>query len=198
MERSAPASLRKALFTHVPIGRGGASSIQSAARRNMGPMGVQEAVHTPTLSKQEKVAKYGEVFTPEWLVRDMCDMLEKESPDAFDPRKTFLEPTCGEGVFVCEILRRKFSRCHSRADYTTAISSVYAMEIQPDNVAKTILAVTELCEATFKLTKADRKIIHDHVIQADALKIMQMINDLNGRFDQIGNKNDTCPGMGHQ
>lgn len=108
-------------------------------------------------------------------------MLEKESPDAFDPGKTFLEPTCGEGVFVCEILRRKFARCKRRADYTTAIRSVYAMEIQADNVAKTILAVTEMCEATFRLTKADREIIKSHIIQADALKVMQMINDLNER-----------------
>jgi hypothetical protein len=134
-----------------------------------------------TLSKREKIARYGEVFTPEWVVRDMCDALERESPGAFEPGKTFLEPTCGEGVFVLEILRRKFANCRTRADYTTALRSVYAMEIQADNVAKTIQAVTELCESTFRLTKAEREIIRAHVIQADALKVMGMINELNER-----------------
>ncbi len=133
------------------------------------------------LTKKEKVKKYGEVFTPDWLVRDMCDMLERESPEAFQPEKTFLEPTCGEGVFVLEILRRKFQRCKARKDYTTAIQSVYAMELQADNVEKTIAAVMELCEATFRPTKEEREIIKDHIIQADSLKIMRMINDMNER-----------------
>ena len=67
------------------------------------------------------MAKYGkssssrdrtdtEVFTPEWLVKDMCDMLEHESADAFEPAKTFLEPTCSDGNFVVEILRRTVNR----------------------------------------------------------------------------------------
>lgn len=136
---------------------------------------------TSNLTKKERIEKFGEVFTPEWLVSDMCDMLEKESPDAFQPNKTFLEPTCGEGVFVCEILRRKFAKCRTRTDYTTAIKSVYAMELQADNVEKTIKSVTELCESTFRLNKEDRETIKDHIIQADALKVMRMINDMNER-----------------
>ena len=60
---------------------------------------------------KERVAKYGEVFTPQHIVKDMCDMLEKENPGAFDPERTFLEPSCGDGAFILEILRRKFSLC---------------------------------------------------------------------------------------
>lgn len=133
------------------------------------------------LSKQERVAKFGEVFTPEWLVRDMCDMLEKEDADAFLPDRTFLEPTCGEGVFVLEILRRKFARCKSDKERRVAIRSVYAMELQADNVQKTIQAVTDYCDSVMTLTKDDRKTISDHIIQADALKVMSMINDMNAR-----------------
>jgi hypothetical protein len=61
-----------------------------------------------TLTKDERIRKYGEVFTPPDIVAHMCDMLEDESPGAFAPDKTFLEPTCGDGAFVVEILRRKF------------------------------------------------------------------------------------------
>ena len=131
------------------------------------------------LTKKEKIKKYGEVFTPNWLVRDMCDMLERESPEAFRPEKTFLEPTCGEGVFVCEILQRKFANCRTEEERRTAVKSVWAMELQADNVEKTIRAVTELCEQNLKLRKEDREIIRSHIIQADAMKVMGMMNELN-------------------
>lgn len=131
------------------------------------------------LSKKERVARYGEVFTPDWVVRDMCDMLEREAPEAFRPEKTFLEPTCGEGVFVCEILRRKFANCRTDAERRTAIRSVWAMEIQEANVKKTIQAVTELCEGVLQLSKADRETIRNHIIQADALKVMRLLNEIN-------------------
>lgn len=129
------------------------------------------------LSKAEKVQVFGEVFTPPKIVGLMCDMLERETPGAFDPDKTFLEPTCGDGAFVCEILRRKFANCKKRSDYTQALRSVYAMEIQADNVSKTIENVTAMCGEFFKVTKEERQIINDHIIQADSLKIMRMIND---------------------
>lgn len=128
------------------------------------------------LSKKERVARYGEVFTPDWVVRAMCDMLEREAPEAFRPEKTFLEPTCGEGVFVCEVLRRKFANCRTDAERRTALRSVWAMEIQADNVEKTIQAVTALCEGVFRLNKADRETIRDHIIQADALKVMKLLD----------------------
>lgn len=108
----------------------------------------------------------------------MCDALPEE---AWEPNKTFLEPTCGEGVFVVEVLQRKFSRCKKRADFTTALRSVYAMELLPDNVEKTIQNVTDLCMKHFKPTKAEMQIINDHIIQADALKVMKMIIDMNER-----------------
>lgn len=111
----------------------------------------------------------------------MCDSLAAEDPEAFAISSTFLEPTCGEGIFVVEILRRKFKNCCKRVDYTEALRSVYAMELLPDNVEKTIENVTALCCEHFKPTREEIQIINDHVIQADALKVMRMINDMNRR-----------------
>lgn len=133
------------------------------------------------MTKKEKIRRFGEVFTPQEVVEMMLDMLESESPGAFEPGTTFLEPTCGEGVFVCEVLRRKFANCKTDADRRTAIRSIWAMELQEDNVEKTIRAVTELCEGVLRLNQKDREAIRDHVIQADALKVMRMMNDLNQR-----------------
>lgn len=120
-----------------------------------------------------------EVFTPEWLVRDMCDILERESTDAFTPGKTFLEPTCGDGNFVVEILRRKFERCVMRQDFTAALKSVYGMDIQADNIAECIRRVTALCQQYFKPTKEELQIINDHYIMCDSLKVMRMMADEN-------------------
>ena len=127
------------------------------------------------VKSKERVRRFAEVFTPSRVVRHMCDMLERESPSAFDPERTFLEPSCGEGVFVLEILRRKFTRCKTPRDYRTAIKSVYAMEIQADNVQITIDAVTALCSEYFKLNKDDIQTINDHVIMCDSLKIMKLL-----------------------
>lgn len=119
------------------------------------------------------------MFTPERIVKDMCDMLEHENENAFDISSTFLEPTCGDGSFVIEILKRKFEKCKSKNDYTQAIKSVYGMEIQADNVNKTIERVIKLCCDYFRPTKEQIALIQDHIIQCDSLKIMKMIAEMN-------------------
>ena len=128
--------------------------------------------------QRDRVRKYGEVFTPSWVVNMMCGELPDE---AWDPGATFLEPTCGDGAFVCEILRRKFARCKNRSDYTEALRSVYAMEIQADNVTKCITNAEAVCREFFSPTKEELQILNDHIIQADSLKVMRMINDMNER-----------------
>ena len=60
------------------------------------------------VKSKDRVRDFGEVFTKPETVRDMLDLLP---PDVFMPEKTFLEPCCGEGVFLLEILRRKFAKC---------------------------------------------------------------------------------------
>lgn len=138
------------------------------------------------LTQKERVKKYGEVFTPDWMVRQMCDELEENSPGAFDIQSTFLEPTCGDGVFVEEILRRKFEKCTNREQYREALRSVYAMEIQADNVWETIKRINALCAEYFKLSNVELEIINNHVIQADSLKIMRMMNEMNEREKERG------------
>lgn len=134
---------------------------------------------TERMTKAERVHKYGEVFTPEWVVKDMCDMLEANNPeqDVFAPWTTFLEPTCGDGAFIVEILRRKFDRCKCRTDFTMALESMYGLEIQPENVQATIDNVTALCRKYFKPTKNELQTINEHYIMCDSLKIMRMMSN---------------------
>ena len=129
------------------------------------------------VKSKQRVKDFAEVFTNQREVNTMCDLIPNDVWE--DISKTFLEPCCGEGVFILEILRRKFSRCKKRKDYTVALQSVYGMELQADNVEITINNIIRLCEQYFKITKAEKEIINDHIIQADSLKIMKMMNDEN-------------------
>lgn len=131
------------------------------------------------IKSKERIKKYGEVFTPVWVVKKMLDCLLEENPDAFLPDKTFLEPTCGEGVFILEILKRKFEYCKTKKDYITAIDSIYGFEIQADNVEICINNVINLCREYFNTTKKDIELIKDHIIQCDALKIMKLLSKFN-------------------
>lgn len=135
------------------------------------------------LDKAQRIRQYGEVFTPIQTVREMLDTLEKENPGIFDPGRTFLEPACGDGAFVVEILRRKFERCRRPGDYRVVLESVYGFEIQADNVAACIRNVIELCYSYFRPSKKDMQIINDHFILCDGLKVMRMLE----RMQEEGN-----------
>lgn len=127
------------------------------------------------MSKAEKIRQFGEVFTPLPTVNEMLDTLEAADPAIFDPARTFLEPACGDGAFVVEILRRKFERCRYPGDYRVALESVYGFELQADNVAACIRNVIELCYRYFRPTKKEMRIIDDHIIQCDGLKVMKLL-----------------------
>ena len=129
------------------------------------------------IKSKERVEKFAEVFTAQREVEAMCNLIPDEM---HEPRTTYLEPTCGEGAFLLEILRRKFKRCKSRKDYSTAINSIYGMDIQADNVKITIENIISLCEEYFKPSKADIETINNHIIMCDSLKIMMLLNALQG------------------
>ena len=89
---------------------------------------------------KERVHQHGEVFTAEREVKAMCDLVKDEA-ERIDSR--FLEPACGDGNFLAEILkrkltvvRRKYGRSH--LDYeknaVLAASSIYGVDILLDNV----------------------------------------------------------------
>lgn len=84
-----------------------------------------------SIKSKERVRKFGEVFTPSWLVKDMCNLLPDEIAK-LDSR--ILEPACGEGVFFIEILTRKLANVKTNLDVLVAVSSLYGIDIQADNI----------------------------------------------------------------
>ena len=91
------------------------------------------------IKSKERVAEHGEVFTNEREVKAMCDLVKDES-ERIDSR--VLEPACGDGNFLAEILNRKLttvSRFYSKnpSDWEkysiVALSSLYGIDIMEDN-----------------------------------------------------------------
>ena len=94
---------------------------------------------TKQVKSKERVADYGEVFTAEREVKAMCDLVETQC-DNVDA--TFLEPACGDGNFLAEILARKLARVKkdAKSDATQwewlsvrAVASLYGVDIMQDN-----------------------------------------------------------------
>jgi len=56
------------------------------------------------IKSKERVANHGEVFTAEREVHAMLDLVKHETSRI---ESRFLEPSCGDGNFLAEILRRK-------------------------------------------------------------------------------------------
>ena len=73
--------------------------------------------------------KTGEIFTPTALVQEILDKFSKE--EFADASKTFLDPSCGNGQFLSEVLIRKLE---NGIDFATALSCIYGVDIMQDNV----------------------------------------------------------------
>lgn len=98
------------------------------------------------IKSRERVADHGEVFTAEREVNAMLDLVKQET-ERVDSR--FLEPACGDGNFLVEILRRKLDAAKRRAtpprrkkpipsefekQSVIAVASIYGVDLLIDNV----------------------------------------------------------------
>jgi len=91
------------------------------------------------LKSRKRVADHGEVFTSEREVNAMLDLVKQET-ERIESR--FLEPACGNGNFLAEILKRKLEVVDNRYSKSQleweryavlAVSSIYGVDILEDN-----------------------------------------------------------------
>lgn len=123
------------------------------------------------IKSKERVKKHGEVFTPAWVVRDMCDMLAENSAgeDVFRIESTFLEPACGTGNFLTEIFARKLTRCRTVQDGLAALSSIYGIDILPDNVEESRANLKEMFHERFGAAEEIDSILDRNILCGDFL-----------------------------
>jgi hypothetical protein len=91
------------------------------------------------VKSKKRVADHGEVFTNQREVSAMLDLVKYET-ERIDSR--FLEPACGNGNFLAEVLRRKLNVVDQRYSKSQiewernamiAVSSIYGVDILEDN-----------------------------------------------------------------
>lgn len=133
------------------------------------------------VSKQ-RVADHGEVLTAKREVNAMLDLVKHET-DRIESR--FLEPACGTGNFLTEVLDRKLAVVTSRygksqADWERyaiiAVSSIYGIDILPDNIEKCkerLLKPFIRCREEVKRTV--RYILDKNIVCGDALSLKGIV-----------------------
>lgn len=138
------------------------------------------------IKSKKRVKEKGEVFTNEREVKSMCDLIPKDIWNNID--STFLEPTCGNGNFIVEILNRKLKLCNSIDDMLKAIKSIYGIDIMQDNVDETKKRIIDICST--KITEITNNydeiidfminckyIIDNQIICGDSLEIMKKLEN---------------------
>lgn len=112
-----------------------------------------------------RVKSTGEVFTPTDLVQEVLDEMSQELFE--DSNKTFLDPSCGDGQFLGEVLIRKLE---NGIDFETALSTIYGVDLMEDNV--------ELCRERLLCGREDlRYIVEQNIVCADGLRYHYRFDD---------------------
>ena len=107
------------------------------------------------VKSKKRVADHGEVFTAEREVNAMLDLVKHETERI---ESTFLEPACGNGNFLAEILRRKLAVVDQYKRFPSdwerysvvAMMSIYGVDILSDNVAECRERLYGIWETAYK------------------------------------------------
>jgi SAM-dependent methyltransferase len=136
---------------------------------------------------RKRVADHGEVFTAEREVDAMLDLVKDETGNI---ESRFLEPACGDGNFLAEILRRKLAVVKSRykkssSDHekyaVVAVASIYGVDILEDNVEECRKRMFEIFDKEYsenckkdineEVREAVRFILKRNILWGDALTL---------------------------
>ena len=150
------------------------------------------------IKSKERVRERGEVFTAEREVNAMLDLVKDETERI---NSTFLEPACGDGNFLAEILRRKLAVCErvygrSAADYEKysfyACTSIYGVDIMADNVARCRERLFDIWESKFsprlrtdfhdKVAASVRAVLGKNILLGNALS-MKLVDERGNDLD---------------
>jgi len=133
------------------------------------------------VKSKQRVADHGEVFTPAWMVEAMLDLVKDET-ERIDSR--FLEPACGSGNFLVQVLRRKLgavdlkygkSAFEKRHYALLSLMCIYAIELLSDNIAECRANLLEIFTEYLNLYESDilyraaSYVLSQNLVHGDAL-----------------------------
>jgi MmeI, DNA-methyltransferase domain len=132
---------------------------------------------------KQRIADHGEMFTPPWMVEAMLDLVKDES-ERIDAR--FLEPACGSGNFLVEVLRRKLAAVEvkfRKSDFEKrhyallGLMCIYGIELLADNIAECRANLLEILADYLNLEEADDVyqaadyVLSQNLVHGDAVSI---------------------------
>jgi len=135
------------------------------------------------VKSKQRVADHGEVFTPLWLVESMLDLVKDET-ERIDSR--FLEPACGDGNFLVQILKRKLNSVeikYGKSEFERkhfalfALMCLYAIELLSDNIADCRANLLKIFAEYLKLDPSDEAyragyyVLSQNLVHGDAMKM---------------------------
>lgn len=107
---------------------------------------------------KNRIKSTQEVFTP---TEEVIDLVNSYSESEYkDVNQTFLDPSCGDGQFLSEILIRKIE---NGSNFEQALSTIYGVDLMPDNV--------DLCRERLLCGQEHlRHIVEKNIVCADSLR----------------------------
>jgi hypothetical protein len=154
------------------------------------------------VKSKERVTEFGEVYTSQREVNAMLDLVKQETER---PDSRFLEPACGDGNFLIEVLNRKLEvlvKNYKKNQYefeknsVVVVGSIYGIDILEDNaeIARERLfnKYVETYEKLYKnsinhnLVKSVKFIINSNILHGDALTLKQVDSDKPVIFSEWG------------
>src|SRR6476660_6666373 len=136
------------------------------------------------IKSKKRVADHGEVFTPPWIVEAMLNLVKDET-ERIDSR--FLEPACGSGNFLVEILKRKLAAVelkYGKSDFERrhyalfGLMCIYGIELLPDNIAECRANLLEIFAEYLGLNELDELfqaasfVLSQNLVHGDATKML--------------------------
>jgi len=133
------------------------------------------------IKSKQRVADHGEVFTPEWLVEAMLDLVKDET-ERLDSR--FLEPACGSGNFLTKILKRKLAAVELRYGKSEfdrnhyallSVMCIYGIELLKDNISECQANILDVLVSYLNLEIEDDLyrsaiyVLSQNIVHGDAL-----------------------------
>ncbi len=144
------------------------------------------------IKSKKRVRDHGEVFTPDFIVDDMLDLVKHETENI---ESRFLEPACGNGNFLIKVLERKLKvvkRVYGKSQFDyernaiISICSIYGVELLDDNV---LLAQERLYEFLLEeyqkiyrskinneFLKSVKYVLNRNILQGNALSLKDKVS----------------------
>ncbi|MEL5899847.1 N-6 DNA methylase [Clostridium sporogenes] len=117
------------------------------------------------IKNRHRVKQHGEVFTPREVVRKMINLPGmKDAIEEF--QTTVLEPAVGEGIFLVEILKKRFKKVRKECEKDLnlyenlsllALTTLYGIELLEDNVQKCVSNIYQTFYDDYQAFVAEEK-----------------------------------------